>query len=157
MGVVVSLADFRKPVPAVVDELAEVIALLKPADDWWTGRMQMQLADAYRNVADYRRILVAKKFGRESREHATAKEQLAKAFDTWRTVCLKQIFIPAPTVGALRQKQEWVARNHGEECPEIRLALARDEAALASRFAGVARQQAGKARAKAARAEAVRS
>jgi hypothetical protein len=83
-----------------------------------------------------------------SRPYALAKDLADKAFDAWRVVCLRQVFIPAPNVAALRWKQDWVRRNNGAGCSEIGLAIAQDERALAGRLAAVAKQQAGRKQAR---------
>jgi len=148
MGEVVSLADRRaalRPVaPAPVDELAEIVVWLKPASSWWKGKLQIELANSFRHVADVRRILAADEHGKDSEEYASQKDLADKAFDAWRVVCLRQVFIPAPNVAALRWKQDWVRRNNGAGCSEIALAIAQDERALAGRLAAVAKQQAGR-------------
>ena len=156
MGEVISMAEFAKAraalaAPAGKNELAEIIAWLEPAEDWWTGTMQIELADSFRMVADYRRILAGAKFGRDSEEYLEAKQTADKMFHARRVQGLKQMFIKAPALRHLRWKQKWVAKHGGSSCREIRMAIARDEAALADRIAAVARQQAGKARPKAAR------
>lgn len=129
------------------DELAEVIAWIKPASDWWTGRMQIELAYHVRMTADFRRILLAHELGRESPEAVESSRLAEKAFQAWRVECLKQIFIPAEAVRHLRWKQDWLQR-HGGGSPETALAIARDEAALVDRLGLVRRQQAGRARRK---------
>ncbi|TJX12642.1 MAG: hypothetical protein E5W21_36705, partial [Mesorhizobium sp.] len=61
MGEVV---QFRpRPAPDVKDELAELVAWIKPASDWWTGRMQIELARHAYFAADYRRLLAGRQYG----------------------------------------------------------------------------------------------
>lgn len=143
MGEVVAFRP--RPVPAVKDELAELTAWLKPASDWWTGRMQIEMAKGLHMAADYRRLLVTKEQGKESSAAIEAGEIAEKAFRAWRIEGLKQVFIPAQCVRHLRWKQEWL-RRHGGGTSETALALARDEAALAERLEVVGRQQAGRRR-----------
>lgn len=138
--------------PARPNELAEIIAWIKPASDWRTGQMQIALAYHFYMTADYRRILASGAHGKESTEALASSAATERAFNVWRVECLKQIFIPADCVRHLRWKQAWL-RQHGGSTPETALALARDEAALADRLQAVARQQAGrKASRKAVRA-----
>ncbi|PZV35987.1 hypothetical protein B5V02_22400 [Mesorhizobium kowhaii] len=130
-----------RPKPPPVGELDELIAWLKPAADWRTGRMQIELAHHFRMMTDWRRMLAADAHGRESPE-ATAERDLAdEAFKAWQIECLKQMFIPAECVRHLRWKQEWLRRNGGGS-PETALAIARDEAAFAGRIELHSRQQA---------------
>jgi len=143
MGEVVAFRP--RPAPVVVDELAEIIAWLKPAGRWWTGRMQIELAHHFHMMADYRRILAADAFGRESDEAIKAGALAEKAFHAWRVECLKQVFIPAKCIRHLRWKQDWL-RRHGGGTSETALALTRDEAALAERLEVVGRQQASRRR-----------
>ncbi|CAN7597079.1 hypothetical protein LJR234_004600 [Mesorhizobium amorphae] len=148
MGEVVAFRP--KAAPVVVDELAEIIASIKPAGDWWTGHIQIQMAHHFRMTADFRRMLAGAAHGLESVEATGASELAAKAFRVWQIECVKQMFIPAECVRHLRWKQDWLRRNGGGT-PETALAIARDEAALAERLEVVARQQAGKAARKALR------
>lgn len=148
MGEVVQFC--LRPAPGAKDELAELLVWIKPASDWWTGRMQIELAHHFRMTADFRRILVAHALGKGSPEAAEASRLAEKAFQAWRVECLKQGFIPAEAVRHLRWKQDWL-RQHGGGTPETALAIARDEAALVDRLGAVARQQAGRARRKAVR------
>ncbi|MER9533062.1 hypothetical protein NKI89_25095 [Mesorhizobium sp. M0309] len=137
MGVVLAF----RPKPAPAGELDELIAWLKPAADWRTGRMQIELAFHFRMTADFRRILATDAHGRESPEALAEHELADKAFKAWRIECLKQIFIPARCVRHLRWKQEWLRKNGGG-CPETALAIARDETTFAGRVALHSRQQA---------------
>ncbi len=143
MGEVVAFRP--KPAPVVADELAELTAWLKPASDWWTGWMQIEMAKGLHMAADCRRLLVAREQGKESSAAVEASEIAEKAFRDWEVQCLRQLFIPARYVRHLRWKQEW-ARIHCGGIREIGLALARDEAALARRLEVVGRQQAGRRR-----------
>lgn len=124
------------------DELAEVIAWIKPAGDWWTGRMQVELARHVYGAADYRRILAGREYAKEDAVYIEAKEFARAANELYRTQCLKQIFIPADCVRHLRWKQDWL-RRHGGGTPETALAIARDEASLASRLQAVAGRKGG--------------
>lgn len=141
MGDVVAFRP--KAAPVVVDELAEITAWIKPASDWRTGRMQIELAYHFRMTADFRRILAVDAHGRESREAIQASELAEEAFRAWQIEGLKQVFIPAECVRHLRWKQDWLQR-HGGGTPETALAIARDEAALAERLEIIGRQQAGR-------------
>lgn len=141
MGEVIAFRP--KPAPVVTDELAEITTWLKPAKDWRTGRMQIELAFHFRMVADFRRILAIDTHGRESHEAIETRELAEKAFQAWRVEGLKQVFIPAERVSHLRWKQDWLQRNGGGT-PETALAISRDEVALAGRLEAVGRKQAGR-------------
>lgn len=141
MGEVIA---FRlKSASVAQDDLAETIDWIKPATDWWTGSMQIELARHAYLLADFRRLLLYREHGRDSEAGRAAWALSAKAFEAWRLAGLRQIFIPAQAVRHLRWKQNWL-RQHGGGSPETALAIARDEAALADRLEAVARQQAGR-------------
>ncbi|RWI95474.1 MAG: hypothetical protein E5X33_10935 [Mesorhizobium sp.] len=126
------------------NELAELIAWIKPASDWRTGQMQIALAYHFYMTADYRRILARGAHGKDSTEALACSVATEQACNLWRAECLKQMFIPARTVRHLRWKQEWL-RVHGAGARKLTAsALARDEVALADRLAVVRRQQAGR-------------
>ncbi|TIW62954.1 MAG: hypothetical protein E5V48_02510 [Mesorhizobium sp.] len=147
MGEVIAFRP--KPAPVAADELSEIVAWLKPAADWWTGRMQIEVAYHFYMTADYRRILTGREFGEGSPEAARAKQANAEAEHVWRVECLKQVFIPAQHVRHLRWKQDWL-RRHGGGTSETALAIARDEAALVDRVHLAKRQQAGRKASRAA-------
>ncbi|RWL45322.1 MAG: hypothetical protein EOR60_15390 [Mesorhizobium sp.] len=135
--------QFVPKAPAIVpaDELAEIIAWIKPAKNWRIGQMQIALAYHHYMTADYRRILASDAHGKDSaaaKEHA---ELSRRAFRVWNVECLKQVFIPAACVRHLRWKEDWLKR-HGGGTPETALAIDRDKDALAGRlrpFAGRAK------------------
>jgi|GEM_PF-6738843 len=141
MGEVVAFRP--KPAPVVKDELTEIIDWIKPATDWWTGSMQIEVARHAYLLADFKRLLLYREHGKDSEAGKAAGELSAKAFEAWRLAGLRQVFIPAKVVRHLRWKQNWL-RQHGGGTPETGLAIARDEAALAHRLKAVARQQAGR-------------
>lgn len=131
MGEVVAFRP--RPAPVVADDLAEIVDWIKPASDWWTGSMQIQLAYHAYMLADYRRVIVYREHGRHTDAGRAASELTEKARNAWLLAGLRQIFIPAKAVRHLRWKQEWL-RRHGST-PETALAIARDEAALPIRKA----------------------
>ncbi|PBB96472.1 hypothetical protein [Mesorhizobium sp. WSM3862] len=136
--------QFRlRPEQGIKDELAELIAWIKPASNWRTGQMQIALAYHFYMTADYRRILACDAHGRESKEALACSAATERASNVWRVECLKQIFIPAECVRHLRWKQDWLQR-HGGGSPQTALAMARDEAALVDRIDLARRQQAGR-------------
>lgn len=141
MGEVVAFRP--RPAPIAKDDLAEIIDWVKPASDWWTGSMQIEIARHAYLLADYRRLMLYREHGRGSEEAKAAGELSAKAFEALRLAGLRQVFIPAKAVRHLRWKQEWL-RQHGGGTPETALAIDRDERALADRLKAVARQQAGR-------------
>ncbi|WP_434723027.1 hypothetical protein [Mesorhizobium sp. RIZ17] len=144
MGEVVA---FRlRPAPVVKDDLAEIIDWIKPASDWWTGSMQIQLSYHAYMLADYRRVIIYREHGRHTDAGRAASELTDKARKAWLLAGLRQIFIPAEAVRHLRWKQNWL-RQHGGGTPETALAIASDEASLVDRLQAVARQQAGRRKA----------
>lgn len=138
MGEVVQFVRPQRP-----DELAEIIAWIKPASNWRSGQMQISLAYHFYMTADYRRILACDAHGRESTEALACSAATEQAYNVWWVECLKQIFIPAGCVRHLRWKQDWLRRHRGGS-PETALAIARDEAALVDRIELHKRQQAGR-------------
>ncbi|RVA13019.1 hypothetical protein EN939_19590 [Mesorhizobium sp. M7A.F.Ca.CA.002.05.1.1] len=132
---------YFRPKPPPSGELDELIAWLKPASDWRTGRMQIELAYHFRMTADFRRILATDTHGKDSAEAVFQRDLADKAFKAWQIQCLKQVFIPARCVRDLRWKEDWLRRNGGGS-PETALSVARDEAAFAGRIELHSRQQA---------------
>jgi hypothetical protein len=131
MGEVIAFRP--KPAPVMTNELAEITAWLRPASDWWMGRMQTEMAFHYYKLVDHRRLLLMRQHSLDSFVYREAVALTREAEKLWRIECLKQVFIPATTVRHLRWKEDWLRRNGGGT-PETALAIARDEAAFAGRI-----------------------
>jgi len=143
MGQIVNITDFKRPNTQPLPLATQEPESSDDCHDWRAGMSFVKYTDHMRHAAFFRLRIMADKFGKGSQQAKDEANARQRADDDHFMACSHLMQIPAPTVGALRWKEDH--RNYDGGRRGWELAIARDKRRLASKLAVITRRKARKA------------